>query len=63
MQTYLDLSIGFAGRADHGVAFVDGVANGLFDIDMSAGLDGGDGRQGVPMVGCGDDDNIRTLFG
>ena len=63
MQAYLDLTIGFTGRADHGVTFVDGVANRLFDIDMSAGFDGRDGGQGVPMVGRGDNDNIRTLLG
>ena len=50
--------IGVPGHLDHAPAFADIVADGLFDIDVLAGLHRPDGGQSVPMVGRGDADDM-----
>ena len=51
-----------AGGADHGLAFVNGMGDGLFDVDMGTGPDGIDRRQGVPVVGSSDDADVRPFL-
>ena len=48
---------------DHGPAFGDGPAERLLTIDVLAGLGGGDGDQGVPVVGRGDVDGVHVVAG
>lgn len=48
-----------AGGFDQGPAFVDGMADGLFVIYVGAGVAGGDGNEGVPVVGRRIDYNLR----
>jgi hypothetical protein len=62
MQADLDDAAAFARGFEHGAAFVDGVAGGLFDEDVRAGFDGVDGLQRVPMIGRGDDDDLWLFF-
>ena len=45
----------------HLSAFIDRMRDGLFDVDMLAGLAGPDGQQRVPVVGRGRDDCIDVL--
>jgi hypothetical protein len=42
----------------HGPAFGDGDGEGLLAEDVLAGLGGGNGDEGVPVLGRGDDDGI-----
>jgi len=46
MEPYLDDAVGFTRGLHHGLAFIDGVADGFFDVDVRAGFDGVDGRPG-----------------
>jgi hypothetical protein len=62
MSAYLDHLSSLSRRLDHGAAFLDRVADGLFDIYMSSGLDCRDHDQWMPMVGCGYDANLRLLL-
>ncbi len=62
VEADLDKAAGFAGGAEHGFAFVDGVGDGFFNVDVGAGADGVDGGEGVPVVGSGDDGDVGTLF-
>lgn len=62
MEPDLDLASGFAGGADHGAAFVDGVGDGFFDVDVGAGFDGIDGGEGVPVVRRGDDGDVGAFL-
>ena len=62
MQPDLNDAVLRFGGLQHGLAFPDGVAGGFFDEQMRAGFQGGDGRQGVPMIGSGHDHDIRTRF-
>jgi hypothetical protein len=39
-------------------SFHDRVAEGLFNVNVGAGFDGGDHRQRVPMIGRADDGDI-----
>src|SRR5262249_21949335 len=50
-----------AGRLDDPPAFADVMADRLFHVDVLAGLQGPDGRQGVPVIGRGDGDDIDIL--
>ena len=47
-----------AGGIDHRPAFADRVADRLLDVDVGAGLHGGDRVQRVPVVGRGDDADL-----
>src|SRR5438445_529307 len=46
---------------DDAPAFADVVADRLLNVDMLAGLETPDGRQGVPVVGGRDADNVDRL--
>ena len=46
---------------DHRLALGDVVADGLLAVDVLAGHHGVDRRQGVPVVGRGDDDGVDVL--
>ncbi len=48
-------------RLDHRAPFGDAQRDRLLDIDILARLAGVDGLQGVPVVGCGDDDGVHVL--
>ena len=48
----------FAGGFDELGAFEDVVGDGLFDVNVFAGLHGPDGGEGVPVVGGGDGDGV-----
>lgn len=48
----------FAGGFDELDAFEDVMGDGLFDVDVFAGLHGPDGGEGVPVVGGGDGDGV-----
>ena len=58
----LDDALVFAGRGEHGLAFDDIHADRFLHIDIGAGLDRGNHRQGVPMVGRGDQDDVEVPF-
>ena len=51
----------FAGGLHHGAGFVNGEGERLFAIDIFARFAGGDGEEGVPVVGRGDDHGINVL--
>ncbi len=53
----------FAGadRAGEGGAFLQGVGDWLFEIDVFAGRDGVDSHADVPVVGRGDEDGVELL--
>ena len=59
MGADLDNLTGGAGGIDHGAAFHDGVPDRFLDVNVGSGLDGGDHRQGVPVVGGSDDGDVR----
>ena len=48
--------------AEHGLAFTDVVGEGLFDVDILAGLAGEDRRDGVPVVRRGDVNGVDLFF-
>ena len=52
----------FAGRGEHDLAFNDIDTDRLLDINIGAGLDGGNHGQGVPMVGRGNEHHVEILF-
>ncbi len=51
-----------AGRGQHGLALGHVDADRLLDINIGARLDGRDHRQGVPVVGRGDQDDVQVLL-
>ena len=51
-----------AGGGEHGLALDHVDADRLLDVDVGPGLDGGDHRQGVPVVGRGDQDDVEVLL-
>ena len=51
-----------AGRGQHGLPLGHVHADRLLDVNVSAGLDGRDHRQGMPVVGRGDQDDVEVLF-
>src|SRR6266567_1242059 len=61
MQAHLDGAVGFTSGLDHRFALENRVADGLFDIDVSARVDGSDRYQRVPMVGRGDNGDLGPL--
>ena len=61
LRTHLHDALVALGRLEHGAAFVNGLGQRLLDIDVLAGLAGEDGRQGVPVVGRGDEHHVHVL--
>ena len=59
MRADLHDAAGGARGVHHRAALEDGVADRLFHIDVGASLDGRDEGQGVPVVGRGDDGDLR----
>ena len=55
--------IGLANGVAHEAAFGDGEGEGLFAVDVFAGAGGGDGVEGVPVVGSGDLDGVDVWTG
>ena len=53
----------FARGGEHGLAFHHVHADRLLAVDMGAGLDGGDHRQRVPVVGRAHQDDIQIFLG
>ena len=51
-----------ARRGEHGLALDHVDADRLLHVDVGPGLDGGDHRQGVPVVGRGDQDDVEVLL-
>ena len=51
-----------AGGGQHGLALGHVDADRLLHVDVGPGLDGGDHRQGVPVVGRGDQDDVEVLL-
>ncbi len=51
-----------AGRGQHGLALGHVDADRLLHVDVGARLDGRDHRQGVPVVGRGDQDDVEVLL-
>ena len=47
---------------EHRLALDHVDADRLLHVDVGAGLDGGDHRQGVPVVGRGDQDDVEVLL-
>ena len=45
----------------HAASFADVVTDRLLDVHILAGLHGPDGRQGVPVVRCGNRDDVHRL--
>ena len=58
----LDDPLVLAGGGDHGLTLDHVDADRLLHIDVGAGLDGGDHRQGVPVVGRGDQDDVQVFL-
>ena len=50
-----------AGPLRHHASFLDGVTQGLLDVDVLAGLHRPDAHEGVPVVGRGDRDDVDVL--
>ena len=61
MRAGLDDSVVLAGRFDDLAAFPDVVRNGLFDVHILARLHCPDGGEGMPMVGCGNGDDVHIF--
>ena len=59
MESHLDNAVAGLGGAQHGLAFGDGMAGGFFHKQMRARFQGGNGGQGVPVIGRGDNHNFR----
>ena len=51
-----------AGRGQHRLALGHVDADRLLDVNINAGLDGRDHRQGMPVVGRGDQDDVEVFF-
>ena len=51
-----------ARRGQHGLGLGHIHADRLLDVDIGPGLHGGDHRQGVPVVGRGDQDDIEVFL-
>jgi hypothetical protein len=62
LEADLHDAVVLAGGGEHGFAFAHVGADGLLDVDVRAGLAGGDHRQGVPVVGGADEDDVQVLF-
>ncbi len=62
LRADLDDALVFARGGEHSLAFDDIDADRLLHIDIRAGLDRGDHRQGVPVVGRGDQDDVEVLL-
>jgi hypothetical protein len=45
--------------ADDPPSFGDGIGQWLLAVDVRAGVEGGDGGQRVPVIGCGDGDGVE----
>ena len=58
LKSGLDNPLVIMGRRFHLLAFPHVMANGFFDVDILPGLAGPDCLQGMPVVGCGNDDRI-----
>src|SRR5882724_8060116 len=58
LRVHLDDAIVAARGGNERLALDHVNADGLFQIDVRAGFHGGDGGQRVPVVGCGDDDDV-----
>ena len=58
MQAHLHDPLGLPGDFDHPPPLVDGLRERLLDIDVLARPTGGDGLQGVPVVGRGHHDGV-----
>ena len=54
LRSNLDDPVVAPRRLDHAATFDDVVADGLFDVDVLAGLAGPDGHERVPVIGRGD---------
>jgi hypothetical protein len=52
----------FAGGRQHGLAFQHIHADGFLAVDIQAGLASGDHGQRMPMIGCGDEDQVDVLL-
>ena len=61
LRPHLDDALVALGRLEHRAPFVNGLGERLLDIHILPGLAGEDGRQGVPMVGRGDEHHIHIL--
>ncbi len=46
---------------EHGAAFVNGFGQRFFDVNILAGLTGENGRQGMPMIGGGDENGVYVF--
>src|SRR5882672_1013148 len=57
----LVLDLGFPGGVPHGLGFFRGAREGFLAEDVLAGLDGGDGRLGVGVVGAAVVDELDVL--
>ncbi len=62
LGAHLDDPLVLAGRGQHGLALGHVHADRLLDVDVGPGLDGGDHRQRVPVVGRGDQDDVEVLL-
>ena len=51
-----------AGRGQHGLPFPHVDADRFLNVNVHARLDGRDHRQGVPVIGCADQDDVEVLL-
>ena len=58
----LDNALEMPGRAQHGLGFHETVRNGLLAIDVLARLAGGNEGDGMPVIGCADNDRVDVLL-
>ena len=53
---------GLGGRVEHGPAFLDSMAGGFFHEHMRVRLHGCNCLQGMPVIGGGNDDDLRFFL-
>ena len=57
----LENAFGFVDGVYEVAAFVNGEGQRFFAVDIFAGVDGGNVDEGVPVVGCGVDDDVNVV--
>jgi len=62
LRADLDHPLVPAGGGEHGLPLGHIDADRLLDIHIGAGLDGGDHRQGMPVIGRGDENDVQVLL-
>ena len=62
VSTDLYFAVCFAGCPDHHDSLVDGMACRFLNVNVGTGFTSSNRNEGVPVVGCGVDNDFRFLF-